>query len=148
MFSLKTRLPCSRYQIIVQWMVGLLMLGGELSRALMVNTRYPVLNIIDAIWINPVPLNGPSTPYTVASQMNVITASTDSVALDYWSVKHILCQNWENRAGEVSASMNPDNADPGFFGDWLRLSMEEILLGGNYVNIDESYMSVYIAENE
>jgi len=114
----------------------------------MVNTRFPVLNIIDSIWINPIPLNGPMTPYTTATQINVITASSDPVALDYWSVKYILSQNWENRAGEVSVSMDPDNTDPGFFGEWLRLSMEEILLGGYYVNIDESYMSVYIAENE
>lgn len=114
---------------------------------LMVNTRYPVLNIIDAIWINPVPLSGPMTPYRVATQMNVVTASTDPVSLDYWSVKHILLQNWQIRAGEVSVSMDPDNTDPGFFGDWLRLSMNEILEGGYLVNIDESYMNVYIAEN-
>jgi len=115
--------------------------------ALMVNTRYPVLSIIDSIWINPVPMMGPSTPYTSAKQMNLITASTDPVALDYWSVKHILFQNWENRVGEVSASMDPDNTESGFFGDWLRLSMDEILLSGIHVNIDESYMNVFIAEN-
>jgi len=43
--------------------------------------------------------------------------------------------------------MDPDNTDPGFFGDWLRLSMDEILGGGYSVNIDESNMNVYIAEN-
>jgi hypothetical protein len=118
--------------------------------ALMVNTRYPVLNIIDSIWINPVPLKGPWTPYTVATQMNVITASTDPVALDYWSVKHILVQNWKNRSGEVSVSMDPDYTDEyntNFFGNWLRLSMEEILLGGYDVNIDEANMNVFITEN-
>jgi hypothetical protein len=114
---------------------------------LIVNTRYPVLNIIDAIWINPIPLSGPMTPYRSATQMNVVTASTDPVALDYWSVKYVLLQNWEIRAGEVSVSMDPDNTDPGFFGDWLRLSMNEILEGGFLVNIDESHMNVYIAEN-
>ena len=114
---------------------------------LMVNTRYPVLNIIDAIWINPIPLGGPYTQYTVATQINIITASNDPVALDYWSVKYILSQNWENRSGEVSVSMDPDNTDPGFFGNWLRLSMDEIQKGGYRVNIDESNMNVYIAEN-
>jgi hypothetical protein len=114
---------------------------------LMVNTRFPILNIIDAIWINPVPLSGPMTSYGVATQMNLITASIDPVALDYWSVKHILLQNWQNRANEVSASMDPDNTDPGFFGDWLRLSMNELINGGYMVNIDESYMNVYIADN-
>ncbi|MBD3172536.1 DUF362 domain-containing protein [Candidatus Bathyarchaeota archaeon] len=115
--------------------------------ALMVNTRFPVLNIIDSIWINPVPLNGPFTSYRSAKQVNIITASTDPVALDYWSVKHILSQNWENRIGEISDSMDPDNTEPGFFGDWLRLSEEEILSAGIQVNVDESRMNVYIAEN-
>ena len=117
---------------------------------LMVNTRYPVLNIIDSIWINPVPLSGPWTPYRSATQMNIITAGTDPIALDYWSVKNILVQNWENRSGEVSVSMDPDNTDridPRFFGIWIRLSMEEIEKGGYDVNIEESYMNVYIAEN-
>ena len=117
---------------------------------LMVNTRYPVLNIIDSIWINPVPMNGPWTPYRTATQMNIITASLDPVALDYWSVKYILLQNWENRSGEISVSMDPDNTDsndPGFFGNWIRLSMDEIEKGGYDVNIDESHMNVYIAEN-
>ena len=114
---------------------------------LMANTRFPVLNIIDAIWINAVPLSGPWTPYRSASQMNIITASTDPVALDYWTVKNVLLQNWENRAGETSISMDPDNTDPGFFGDWLRLSMDELVKGGYQVNIEESFMSVFIADN-
>jgi len=113
----------------------------------MVNTRFPVLNMIDAIWINPIPIRGPNTPYTVATQINVMTASTDPVALDYWSAKYILLQNWENRANEVSVSMDPDNTDRGFFGEWLRLSMDEIEKGGYDVNIEESHMNVYIAEN-
>ena len=114
---------------------------------MMVNTRFPVLNIIDSIWINAVPLSGPWTPYRSATQMNIIIAGIDPVALDYWSVKYILLQNWENKSGEVSVSMDPDNSDPGFFGDWLRLSMNEIANGGHLVNIDESYMNVYITEN-
>lgn len=114
---------------------------------LMVNTRFPVLNIIDSIWINAVPLSGPWTPYRSATQMSIITASIDPVALDYWSVKYILLQNWENRSGEVFVSMDPDNSNPGFFGDWLRLSMNEISKGGHLVNIDESFMNIYIAEN-
>jgi hypothetical protein len=114
---------------------------------LMANTRFPVLNIIDSIWINPVPLNGPWTPYRAAMQMNVITAGTDPVALDYWSVKYILLQNWENRSGEVSVSMDPDNTDPGFFGNWLRLSRDELEKGGYTVNIDETSINVYMAEN-
>ncbi|MCW4048500.1 MAG: DUF362 domain-containing protein [Candidatus Bathyarchaeota archaeon] len=115
---------------------------------LMVETRYPVLNIIDSIWINPVPLNGPYTSYRSATSIGVIAAATDPVALDYWCSKNILLQNWEVRTGDVSDSMNPDNTTPGFFGSWLRLSMQEIILGGYHANIDEAYMNVYITDNQ
>jgi hypothetical protein len=114
---------------------------------LMVKTRFPVLNIIDSIWVNPIPSNGPITPYNIATQMNIITASTDPVALDYWSSKNILLQNWQNRGGESSPSFNPDHVEPGSYGDWLRLSMSEIVNEGYTVNIDESNTNVYITEN-
>ena len=117
---------------------------------LMVNTRFPVLNIIDSIWVNSVPRSGPWTPYRVASQMNIILASTDPVALDYWAVKNILLKNWENRVGEVSVSMDPDyivDNNPSYFGNWLRLSMDELVKGGYQVNIEESYMNVFIADH-
>ena len=111
---------------------------------LMVETRYPVLNIIDAIWINAVPGNGPWTPYESATKTSIITASKDPVALDYWSVKYILHQAWQVRTNTDSESMNPDNTTPGFFGYWLRLSMDELIRGGYQVNIDEEHMNVYL----
>ena len=43
--------------------------------------------------------------------------------------------------------MDPDNVEPGFFGDWLRLSMNEMLKEGFLVNVEESFMNVYIADN-
>lgn len=111
---------------------------------LMVETRYPILNIIDAIWINAVPGNGPWTPYESATETNIITASTDPVALDYWSVKYILHQAWQLRTNTNSESMDPDNTTFGFFGNWLRLSMDELIRGGYQVNIDEEHMNVYL----
>jgi len=61
---------------------------------LMVETGLPTLNIVDAIWINanppPSSLAGPSTPYDRATRVNVLMASTDPAALDYWAAKYVL----------------------------------------------------------
>ena len=114
----------------------------------MIETRFPVLNILDAIWVNPIPLAGPLTSYQAATRLNVIMASRDLVALDYWASKHILLASWKARSGEISSSINPDNLDPGSFGDWLRLSMYEIIRGGYQATVDESRMNIYVAEAE
>jgi hypothetical protein len=39
--------------------------------------------------------------------------------------------------------LNPDGNDPGTFGYWLRLSMEELRKGGYQVTMDESVIKVY-----
>ena len=56
----------------------------------MIETRLPALNFLDAIWTNANTGNGPSTPYGAATRTNVIAASTDPVAFDYWAAKNIL----------------------------------------------------------
>jgi uncharacterized protein (DUF362 family) len=58
----------------------------------MVDTRYPVLNILDAIWVNANPGRGPGTSYNAATKTGIIAASADPVALDYWAAKNILVQ--------------------------------------------------------
>ncbi len=113
---------------------------------LMAETRYPVLNILDAIWVNVVPLSGPWTPDSRSTRLNVITASTDPVALDYWSSKYVLHQAWQVRSGTESLSMDPDHVGDGFYGEWLRLSMAEIQRAGYQATVDEDYMNVYLAE--
>ena len=60
-------------------------MGNEMSE-----TRMPVLNIVDAIWVNAKPTGGPWTPYDAAVWADVVLAGTDPVALDYWGAKHIL----------------------------------------------------------
>jgi hypothetical protein len=44
--------------------------------------------------------------------------------------------------GDLS-KIDPNNEEAGSFGDWLRLSMEEIRRGGNTVTADEDMMNVY-----
>jgi len=120
-------------------MVGLGGMGTE-----MVETRFSVLNIIDAIWVNAVPKRGPRTPYNVATRVNVIAASVDPVALDYWAARYILMKVAELKGYGDLSSMDPDNTNSGSFGNWLRLSMNEIVLAGYQSTMDEDHMNVYV----
>ncbi len=111
---------------------------------LMVETRFPTLNILDAIWVNAQlgSKTGPSTPYQRATRVDVIVASTDPVALDYWASKNILMGAAPE--GDTSA-IDPDGVRAGSFGDWLRLSMDEIVRAGHQATVDEERMNVYVS---
>jgi hypothetical protein len=122
---------------------------------LMVETGLPMLNIIDAVWVNanPPPFSGmgPSTPYNQATRVNVLMASTDPVALDYWASKHVLMQT-AKAIGYTDTdihTIDPDNTDGSgvsgeAFGVWLSLTENEISRGGYSVTSDENKMNVYI----
>ncbi|MEM1510158.1 MAG: DUF362 domain-containing protein, partial [Thermofilaceae archaeon] len=114
----------------------------------MVETRMPVLNIIDAIWINPHPRMGPATPYGVAVRTNIIAASVDPVALDYWAAKYILMQAASALGYKDLSSMDPDDTRPGYFGYWLRLSMNQLLKAGYFSTVEEARMNVYVFKVE
>ena len=115
-------------------------MGTELAE-----TRFPVLNIVDAIWVNANPGRGPGTPYKSATRTNVIAASTDPVALDYWAAKNILIPTACHLEHSSVSSIDPDNTTPHSFGRWLRLSMEEITRAGYQATVDEASMNVYVA---
>ena len=100
-------------------------------------------DIIDAIWINANPGEGPRASYDVAVQTNVIAGSTDPVALDYWAAKHILLQASRNKGYSNTTSMDPDCLAQRSFGQWLRLSMNEINRASYQTTVDESHMNVY-----
>ena len=119
----------------------------------MVETRFPTLNILDAIWVNanPAPSSscGPSTPYGMATRVNTILASTDPVALAYWGSKNVLMQTARLIGYTDTRSINPDNTDPsGVFGEvfgvWLELAKNEIASRGYNVTTEESQMNVYV----
>jgi len=110
---------------------------------LMAQTRVPVLNIVDAIYVNAKPKDGPSTSYIDATQTNIIAASTDPVAIDYWASKNILCCICEQNR-DHTATMNPDNTSDGEFGDWLRLSMDELNAAGYRFTVDPAKITVYV----
>jgi uncharacterized protein (DUF362 family) len=112
----------------------------------MVETRLPILNIIDAIWVNANPMRGPGTSYRSATRTNVIAASTDPVALDYWAAKHIILQTAQNAGYINTSSMDPDNVSARSFGQWLRLSMQELNQAGYQATVDEVRMNVYVSQ--
>ena len=117
---------------------------------LMAETRFPTLTIMDAIWVNANPAvgvaaghPGPSTPYDRATRVNVISASTDPVALDYWAAKHVLME--AAPSNQSLNNMNPDYDEPGFFGFWFRLSMGELNRAGIWATMDPAHINVYAA---
>lgn len=117
-------------------------LGGMGSQ--MAGTRMPVLNIIDAIWINPHPEKGPFTDYESAVEVNIIAASTDPGALDYWAAKHILMEAARKLNLNNYETMDPESRQPGTFGYWLDKSVEELQKSGFESTIDKDKINVYI----
>jgi len=110
----------------------------------MAGTRFPDLNILDAIWINARPGEGPSTSYEEADKAGIIAACIDPVALDCWAAKNILIPAARQKGYSDMQSMDPDNKSPGSFGDWLHLSSSEIVKAGHQGTTDEKNMSVYL----
>jgi uncharacterized protein (DUF362 family) len=106
----------------------------------MVRTRYPVLNILDMVWVTPE--GGPNAPYARAVQKNMIAASLDPAALDYWASKNVLMPTAVAAGSRRASIMDPDSGEPGTFGYWLRLTVEELRKGGFSVTTDESRITV------
>ena len=113
----------------------------------------PTLNILDAIWINTNPAPsfscGPSTSYSEATRVNVLMASTDPVALDYWAAEQVLVQAATLNNETSIYTLDPDNTTLAFgmeeaFGVWLPLSRDELVREGYSVTTDETRMNVYI----
>ncbi len=75
--------------------------------------------------------------------MNVLAASTDPVALDHWAAKNILLEAAPE--GSDKGSIDPDSDEPGSFGFWLRLAMQELIRAGYQATVDEDRMNVYVS---
>ena len=112
---------------------------------LMVNTRYPALNIMDCIYVNVSPWSGPMTEYDAATYGEIIAASIDPVALDYWASKNVLLKLYSDSHGRNHDSMNPDNTRKGSFGNWLRLSMDELTQAGYQTTVNEDQIAVWVS---
>ena len=128
---------------------------------LMAETRAPILNILDMIWVNAHPLEsssqtGPWSIYASASATDIIAASQDPVALDYWSAKHVLIPTAEYLNYTSHTSLDPDNdtihenayhqqiEQDESFHTYLELSMNELSDAGFQVTMNETEMSVFV----
>ncbi len=118
---------------------------------LMVELGLPTLNILDAIWINANPetssSEGPSTDYKEATRVNMILASQDPVALDYWAAKNVLLKTSEVIGYTDTYSLDPNSTDSSgleeAFGVWLDHTEEELLRAGYNVTSNETKMNIY-----
>jgi len=115
---------------------------------LMAETRIPTLNILDAIWVNARPLRGPQSYYETATRVNVVMASKDPVALDYWASKYVLLQVAKTRGYSsqhtVDPDFVPDTPNPSIFSTWIVSSMEEIRETGYQTTLKEDEMNVHV----
>jgi len=90
------------------------------------------LNILDCIWINAHPDDGPWTTYDAATRCDELVASLDPVAADIWAVTNILipgfyANEYSPPWPEPSADPNDPNSD---FRQYLDNSMNWILAAG------------------
>jgi hypothetical protein len=143
---LSNSLTSSNGHISIAW-------GG--MGTLMAETRMPTLNIMCAIWVNAIPDNyegaGPDTPYTVATRTNILAASTDPVALDYWASKHILVQAAQAIGYSDTHTLNPDSTnrtgvETEALGNWLPKARDALLRAGIQVTTNEQQMKVVVID--
>lgn len=110
----------------------------------MVETRVPGFNVIDAIWVNARPGNGPSTPYAAASETRVIAASRDPVALDVWASVNVLMAAAERLGHLRTGSMDPRLGNGSAYSRWLELSAAELQAAGIAAVTDLSRVNVRV----
>ncbi|MFX1467950.1 MAG: DUF362 domain-containing protein [Promethearchaeota archaeon] len=131
---------------------------------LMIETRAPILNILDMIWINANPLEssimrGPYGNYEYTSFTDIIGASQDPVALDYWVSKNILIPTAMLDYDSYS-SLDPDyeplsppyvvgseSMDESFH-NYLRRTKDVLLDAGLQVTMNQTEMNVFVTALE
>jgi uncharacterized protein (DUF362 family) len=135
-------------------------LGGMAT--LMTETRMPILNILDMIWVNAHPMEsssqrGPWSYYGAASFTDIIGASQDPVALDYWASKNILVRTAEHLGFNECSSLDPDYAplSDQYFGtepmdesfhNYLNRSRQVLVDAGYQASIDTNEMNVFVSK--
>jgi len=126
---------------------------------LMVETRVPILNILDMVWVNAHPLEassfrGPDTGYARASFVDIVGISQDAVALDYWSSKNILIPTAQYLGYTNYSSLDPDYEplSAQYTGDgmvesfcnYLKRTRDILVDAGFQATTNESEMNVYV----
>jgi len=130
---------------------------------LMVETRAPILNILDMIWINANPLEssamrGPWGYYGYTTFTDIIGASQDPVALDYWASKNVLVSTAMLNYDTYS-SLDPDYEplSPQYIGydqmdesfhNYLRRSKDVLIDAGLQATMNQTEMNVFVTALE
>jgi hypothetical protein len=138
-------------------------LGG--MGTMIAETRAPTLNILDMVWVNAHPVEssinrGPWSRYSSASATDIIGASIDPVALDYWSAKNVLIPTAQYLNYSSYSSIDPDYEPISehvrypyvqleeSFHTYLRLSMNQLKDAGFQVTMNPSEMNVFVVAME
>jgi hypothetical protein len=122
-------------------LVGVGGMGSE-----MVGTRYPVLNVMDATWVNAKPKGGPMTPYAAGTRADVIVGGLDPGAIDHWASRNILMKLAAEAGFTDLTTLDPEFREGKSFGAWLTLACEEISAAGKAATLDPRQMNVFVAE--
>ena len=129
---------------------------------LIAETRAPALNIMDMVWVNAHPVEssmdrGPWSRYWTARATDIIGASVDPVALDYWSAKNVLIPTAQYMNYSLYSSIDPDFEPISehvyypyveleeSFHTYLNRSMIQLKNSGFQVTMDPTEMNVFVA---
>ena len=103
------------------------------------------LNILDCIWINANPYDGPWTSYSGATRRDILLASVDPVATDIWAVTNILIPAFmESGYSPPWPEPSADPYDPSSdFRFYLDNSMSQLLAAGYDVTNDLDQIDLF-----
>ena len=87
----------------------------------------------------------------MATRTNVIAASTDPVALDYWSSKNVLVQAASKIGYSDTHTLDPDSknrkgVETEGFGIWLSKTKDVLLKAGIQVTTNEKQIKVVVQD--
>jgi uncharacterized protein (DUF362 family) len=119
-------------------------IGNGILGALIGEIQLADLNLVDAVWINANPFDGPWTTYSGATRRDRLLASVDPIAVDLWAVKYILIPAFIENG--YSPPWPYPSADPDIpssaFRNYLDNSMDYILAAGYDATNDLSQIDV------
>ncbi len=120
-------------------------IGAGIMGALLGEIQPADLNILDCIWVNANPYDGPWTGYADATRRDELVASLDPVAADIWSVKNILIPAF--LANGYSPPWPTPSADPddptSEFRTYLDASMSYLNAAGYNATNDLTQIDAY-----
>jgi len=113
---------------------------------MMAETRMPDLNILDGIFVNASCGSGPSCSYDDASNLNLVMASVDPVALDCWATENVLMEAAKMQGITDLGKFDPYSRVSGSHGEWMKKSLDQMQRAGLQVTDDRDRMNVYVTK--